>query len=153
MEPLHAMISAKIHYAINFPPSINNKKYIVTYWYLSGRQKVNTQGQCLTIIVYKHWSVPNNEVSQDSSSDLTSFVSNLSPPITSLHVIKFPRLSFSFLHTASEKSWSPWTRLCTTKWSLGGGLEMKTLLYDYEMCTNVYSTGHAIREMILVNLR
>lgn len=30
---------------------------------------------------------------------------------------------------------------------------MKTLLYDYEMCTNVYSTGHAIREMILVNLR
>lgn len=31
--------------------------------------------------------------------------------LTSLHVIKFPRLSFSFLHTASDKNWRLWRPL------------------------------------------
>ena len=118
-------------YLLTWKPERNK----VTYWYLSVRQKVITQGQCLTIIVHKHC------VDQCLIMRHLKILHQTWPPLclpsvylTSLHVIKFPRLSSSFLHTASDKNWSPMKALEQryaqhTQLSLGGGLEIKTHFY------------------------
>lgn len=66
--------------------------------------------------------------------------------LTSLHVIKFPRLSFSFLHTASDKNWSLWRPLNKAMHNTNSEVKSGWRPGKKDRSWNVHkSTGHAKR--------
>lgn len=136
-------------YLLTWKPERNK----VTYWYLSVRQKVITQGQCLTIIVHKHC------VDQCLIMRHLKILHQTWPPLC-LYTLSLPdiiacdKVSQAILLVFAYCKWQkleshegPWTTLCTTHTIKSGWRPRNkdTFLYRSNL-------QDMLKKMILANL-